>query len=277
MWLIAATAFAAIFWAKAPFPLIIVAAGLVGLAGGLRWPEYFLVIKGHGAEPEIQKATALPAKMRTVKILLIGLVIWWLPVAALWPHETVRQEGIFFSKAAVVTFGGAYAVLPYVAQHAVEQYHWLDASQMMDGLGLAETTPGPLIMVVQFVGFLGGWNHAGNLSPLAAATLGSALTTWVTFVPSILWILLGAPYVERLRGHHNLSCALSAITAAVVGVVLNLAVWFGWQTIVPPSGTINWFAVVVGLVAFLGMWKLKWDAIPVIAGCGAIGLAWSFI
>src|SRR5262249_1166579 len=148
-------------------------------------------------------------------------------------HHSIVQEGVFFSKAAMITFGGAYAVLPYVSQLAVEHYNWLTTGQMMDGLGLAETTPGPLIMVVQFVGFLGGWNHAGSLPPLMSATIGALLTTWVTFVPCFLWIFLGAPYIEQLRGNKDLTATLSAITAAVVGVVLNLAVWFAIHALFP--------------------------------------------
>ena len=145
----------------------------------------------------------------------------------------------------MVTFGGAYAVLPYVSQQAVEHYHWLSAGQMLDGLGLAETTPGPLIMVLQFVGFLGGWNHPGNLSPLLAATLGAFITTWTTFVPCFLWIFLGAPHIEQLRGKDSLTTSLSAVTAAVVGVILNLAVWFGLHVLFPAKNTVDWFAVVV--------------------------------
>jgi chromate transporter len=153
----------------------------------------------------------------------------------------------------MVTFGGAYAVLPYVSQQAVQTFGWLSAPQMMDGLGLAETTPGPLIMVLQFVGFLGGWNQPGMLSPLAAATIGAAITTWVTFVPCFLWIFLGAPHIEQLRGNERLSAALSAVTAAVVGVILNLAVWFGLHALFPAAGVVNWFGVVVSIVAFIGM------------------------
>jgi chromate transporter len=170
-----------------------------------------------------------------------------------------------------VTFGGAYAVLPYVAQQAVDAYAWLDPGQMLDGLGLAETTPGPLIMVVQFVGFLGAWHAPGHLAPLAAATLGAAITTWVTFVPSFLWILAGAPWVEALRASPRLSAALSTITAAVVGVVLNLAVWFGLHVILPEGGPVNWFAVAVAVVAFAGLVWRGWGVVPVIAAAGALG------
>lgn len=177
----------------------------------------------------------------------------------------------------MVTFGGAYAVLPYVAQAAVENFHCLQPGQMLDGLGLAETTTGPLIMVVQFVGFLGGWNGAGDLPRWLAAALGALITTWMTFVPCFLWIFLGAPYIERLRGEVKLTSALSAITAAVVGVVLNLAVWFGWHTIRPVDGAVNWFAVVVGLVAFIGQWRWKWGVIPVVLGSGALGLVYHLV
>jgi chromate transporter len=187
------------------------------------------------------------------------------------PHILV-QEGLFFSKAALVTFGGAYAVLPYVAQQAVQTHRWLSASQMLDGLGLAETTPGPLIIVTQFVGFLGGWNHPGQLPPLLAATLGALVTTWTTFTPCFLWIFLGGPYIEKLRGHEALTTALSAVTAAVVGVVLNLAVWFGLHVIFPGQGLVDGFALLVGTVAFLGMVRWKWDIVPVVLGAGFAGL-----
>jgi len=193
---------------------------------------------------------------------------------------TLVREGIFFSKAAMVTFGGAYAVLPYVAQQAVEHFSWLTAPQMLDGLGLAETTPGPLIMVLQFVGFLGGWNHPGGLAPLVAATLGAAMTTWVTFVPCFLWIFLGAPHIEQLRENRRLTCALSAVTAAVVGVVLNLAVWFGWHVVRPAGATdvtTDWFVVAVGVAAFVALQKWKMDVLPVVLASGAMGLVWSWV
>jgi chromate transporter len=177
----------------------------------------------------------------------------------------------------MVTFGGAYAVLPYVAQQAVEKYQWLTPTQMLDGLGLAETTPGPLIMVLQFVGFLGGWNQPGPLAPLAAATLGAFITTWTTFVPCFLWIFLGAPHVEQMRGNVFLGAALSTVTAAVVGVILNLAVWFGLHVLMPSAGVVDWFAVLMAVGAFAGLVKWKWDIIPVIGGAGVLGvLHWLF-
>jgi chromate transporter len=184
---------------------------------------------------------------------------------------------VFFSKAAMVTFGGAYAVLPYVSQQAVEQFGWLNAGQMLDGLGLAETTPGPLIMVLQFVGFMGGWHHPGQLAPVMAGTLGALVTTWTTFVPCFLWIFLGAPHIEQLRGNAKLTAALSAVTAAVVGVVLNLAVWFGLHVLFPARGHVDWFTVVVSLVAFGGMLKWKWDVVPVVLGGALLGLIYKMV
>jgi chromate transporter len=203
--------------------------------------------------------------------------MWWLPWLALFvwlggEHAIVR-EGVFFSKAALVTFGGAYAVLPYVGQQAVETHGWLSATQMMDGLGLAETTPGPLVMVLQFVGFVGGWQHPGSLPPLLAATLGAGITTWVTFVPCFLWILLGAPHIERLRGNQRLNATLSAVTAAVVGVILNLAFWFGEHAIWTGQG-IDWFVAVVAVAAFIGLWRWNWNLLYVVGGCGLLG--WLF-
>jgi chromate transporter len=177
----------------------------------------------------------------------------------------------------MVTFGGAYAVLPYVAQQASEKYHWLLPGQMMDGLGLAETTPGPLIMVVQFVGFLGAWNHPGELPRLFAASLGALLTTWVTFVPCFLWIFLGAPHIEQLRSNVWLRSSLSAITAAVVGVVLNLAVWFALHTMVPSIRSIDWFLVTLSVLCFVVMARWKVDIIPVILISAAAGLIYKMI
>jgi chromate transporter len=164
-----------------------------------------------------------------------------------------------------------------VAQQAVQHYGWLSAGQMLDGLGLAETTPGPLIMVTQFVGFLGAWSDPGQLPPILAATLGALVTTWTTFVPCFLWIFLGGPYIEKLRGNEGLTTALSAVTAAVVGVVLNLAVWFGLHVVFPTANTVDWFAAVVGAVAFIGMTKWKWNIIPVVLGAGLVGLLFKML
>jgi chromate transporter len=191
--------------------------------------------------------------------------------------STLFNEGLFFSKAAVVTFGGAYAVLPYVTQQALFHYGWLKPGQMLDGLGLAETTPGPLIMVLQFVGFMGAWQNPEGLPPLVAATLGALITTWVTFTPCFLWIFVGRPYIERLRCKKNLTSKLSAITAAIVGVVLNLAVWFALRVFFPASGTVDWFAILLCAAAFVAMLRYKIDIIPVVIGAGILGLLYNFL
>src|SRR5438876_6779421 len=287
MWLVAALAFVAIFFFKVPFPLIILSAGLIGFVGGRVWESKFYVVAGHddGNEASVlgdaieSPLHAKPSWTRAIKIASIWLPLWLAPTIAVglwkgWNH-TLFQEGVFFSKAAVVTFGGAYAVLPYVAQQALFHYGWLKPGQMMDGLGLAETTPGPLIMVLQFVGFMGGWQHPGDLSPLVAGTLGALLTTWATFTPCFLWIFLGAPYIEQVRGNVKLASALSAITAAVVGVVLNLAVWFAINALFPGHAMIDWFALIVCLVAAVGILKWKWNIIPVVLGSGLLGLLYT--
>ena len=290
MWTIATLAFFALYLMRLPFPVIIFGAGLIGLVGERIWKEKFLVSRGHPGPSTgtsaIDDATEAPAHARpslarAFKILIVSLALWSAPVVALvfWlgPDHTLFREAIFFSKAAMVTFGGAYAVLPYVAQKAVEQYGWLSAPQMLDGLGLAETTPGPLIMVLQFVGFLGGWNHPGALPPLLAATLGAFITTWTTFVPCFLWIFLGAPHIEQLRGNTKLNAALSAVTAAVVGVILNLAVSFGEQVLCPNLRGVDWFAVVVALGAFVVLWRWKWNVIVVVLSAGGLGLLFKLL
>jgi chromate transporter len=284
MWILAGAAFIAIFFLHIPFPLMIFSAALIGFGGGKWKREKFLVIRDHGkgtndsvlddssAVPEHAK----PSWKRALRVCVTWTLLWWAPVLWLsfWlgSSHTVVREGVFFSIAAMVTFGGAYAVLPYVAQQAVQHYGWLSAGQMLDGLGLAETTPGPLIMVTQFVGFVGAWNNPGQLPPILAATLGALVTTWATFVPCFLWIFLGGPHIEQLRGNEGVSTALSAVTAAVVGVVLNLAVWFGLHVIFPAANTVDWFAVVLSVAAFVGMTRWKWDIIPVVFGAGCVGL-----
>jgi chromate transporter len=286
MWSIAALAFVAIYFARVPFPAIIFGAALIGFVGGRMAPRKFLVA-GHTEDAaaasvldddSASPAHTRPSLVRAIKVVLVSLVLWSGPLVAIawWlgPEHTLFREGLFFSKAAMVTFGGAYAVLPYVSQQAVENYGWLTASQMLDGLGLAETTPGPLIMVLQFVGFLGGWNHPGELPQFVSATLGAFITTWTTFVPCFLWIFLGAPYIEHLRGNVRLTATLSAVTAAVVGVILNLAVWFGRHVLFPPNARFDWFALVIALIAFVGLWRWKWNIIPVVFGAGTLGLLW---
>lgn len=289
MWMIAAAAFVAIYFFKLPFPLIIGSAALVGFLGGAFWKEKFTAVSGHA--PQTGNASVLdddsdvpshatPSWARSLKILAFCLLLWWCPIFILagWLgfEHTIVQEGLFFSKAAMVTFGGAYAVLPYVAQQAVENYQWLSHPQMIDGLGLAETTPGPLIMVLQFVGFVGAFQNPGNLSPLFAATLGAFITTWATFVPCFLWILLGGPHIEQLRGAQRINSALGAVTAAVVGVILNLAVWFGLHVLFP-NQQIDYFAMFVAVVALIGLTKWKWDIIPVIIGAGLLGLVYKTV
>ncbi len=285
MWAIAMAAFVAIYFFRVPFPLIIIGAGIVGLIGGKILPQFFLGSLDQGArstsfvEEVGPPPTAQSLLIRAFKISGTWIFLWWAPILFagifLGPRHTIFREGLFFSKAALVTFGGAYAVLPYVSQLAVEHYQWLRADQMLDGLGLAETTPGPLIMVLQFVGFLGGWNQPGGLPPLLAATLGALITTWTTFVPCFLWVFLGAPYIEKLRGAKQLTAALSTVTAAVVGVILNLAVWFGIHVIFPLGRNVDWFALVVCTIAFVGMLRWKWNIIAVILGSGLLGLIYT--
>src|SRR5437870_4237921 len=279
MWSLALAAFVAIYFFRVPFPLIIISAGIVGLIGSKILAKYFRGEVAHPLDVDLASdlaGRAKPTWLHALKISATWIVIWALPLALagifLGTDHTVFREGIFFSKAAVVTFGGAYAVLPYVSQQAVEHYHWLAAPQMLDGLGLAETTPGPLIMVLQFVGFLGAWNHPGNLPPLLSATFGALVTTWTTFVPCFLWVFLGAPYIEKLRDVKLLTAALSTVTAAVVGVILNLAVWFGLHVIFPGNEKVDWFALGLCAVAFIAMLRFKIDIIPVVLASGLLGL-----
>lgn len=295
MWAIAGAAFVAIYFFHFPFPLIVLTAAVLGLALpriGERTTKKSPAPSPARVDMEIAKAPPPERRdytlgrvfARMAKVVVVCVGLWFTPVLVAgyvlgWDSVLVR-EGIFFSKAALVTFGGAYAVLPYVAQHAVEHQSWLTAVQMLDGLGLAETTPGPLIMVVQFVGFLGGWNQPGPLSPLLAASLGAAMTTWTTFVPCFLWILLGAPHIEQLRNYQRINGALAVVTAAVVGVVLNLAVWFAQQVLFPAqrdSGRVDWFAVAVSVLAFTAMQRFRAGIVTVVLASGALGLIWRLL
>src|ERR1700741_1122722 len=241
---LAAIAFVAIFFFAVPFPVIIIAAGIIGFTGArLGRPEFAPIEHGGGKNAAVidsMLGEAIPDHVkpnaaRTLRVSAIWLALWLIPVAAilmaLGVNNVFSQIAIFFSKMAMVTFGGAYAVLAYVAQQAADYYHWVTPHEMLDGLGMAETTPGPLIMVVQFVGFMAAFRDAGGLDPMVAGTLGGLLATWVTFTPCFLWIFLGAPFIEKLRGNKALNATLTAITAAVVGVVRNLAVWFAIHTI----------------------------------------------
>ena len=301
MRLIAAAAFVAIFAFALPFPLIVAAAALVGFIGGRAGLRAFSGGGGHGGGPallsdaESRLGAEVPAHARpslswSLRISVVFLLLWLVPVAALLaalgPANVFSQIAIFFSKMAVVTFGGAYAVLAYVAQQGVGTYGWLAPGEMLDGLGMAETTPGPLIMVTQFVGFLGAFRRATGLSPLLAGTLGGLLTTWVTFTPCFLWIFLGAPFIERLRGNRALSAALSAVTAAVVGVVLNLALWFAIHSLfgrveryrgaglnldLPVPATISVPALILTAAAIVAVFRFRVGTLPVLAGCAAAG------
>jgi chromate transporter len=281
LWLVTALSFVAIYFFQVSFVLIVLSAALLGYVGNRVLPKQFPAGKGHGAAKESAPAIVLPPApksswARTFTITALCLTLWWLPVFAIagwlgW-GSTQAQQGLFFSKAALVTFGGAYAVLPYVAQQAVENYGWLSHPQMMSGLALAETTPGPLIIVLQFVGFVGGWQHPGTLSPFIGATVGALITTWVTFLPCFLFIFLGAPHIEKLGEQSRLSAALTAITAAVVGVILNLGVKFTTHALWPVIGGFEVIIAVLAIVAFIAMQRYKVGLTPVIAACGALGL-----
>lgn len=293
---LAGLAFVGIFFFDVPFPLIIIAAALIGYLGGLRWPDTFFVISGHEAGEAEPPAHTRPSLTRAVKVLVVCLTLWFLPLVLLagllGPSSLYFQEGFFFSKAAVVTFGGAYAVLAYIAQQAVETYGWLQPGEMLDGLGMAETTPGPLIQVVQFVGFMGAYRHVGALDPMLAGVLASVLVTWVTFVPCFLWIFLGAPYIEALRGNKSLSTALSGITAAVVGVVLNLALWFALHTLfgtvseqqvgylhlsIPEWATLNPVSLALAVLTLVALVWLRWPMIRTLLGVALLGMIYRLI
>jgi chromate transporter len=292
--LLAAGAFVAIFFLNVPFPLIVLAAGLLGYAGSRMSPSD--ASRRHAEREPEASSIAAPSLGFVVRTAGIWLALWFVPIAilvAVFGRGSVFvDEAIFFSKAAVVTFGGAYAVLAYIAQQAVEVYQWLAPGEMLDGLGMAETTPGPLIQVVQFVGFMGAYRHPGGMSPLAAGALGSLVTAWVTFVPCFLFVLLGAPFSERLRGRRNLSAALSAITAAVVGVILNLAVWFSLHTVfaeltplsfgplrvlMPNWGTVDWAAAALAVGAAAAMLRFRVGMVPTLAASAVCGLVYTLL
>ncbi len=290
---LSALAFVAIFFFNVPFPAIIVAAALIGYGHSrLTSP----VEKTIAAGVDVAGSTSMPPVFRSIGVIAVWGVLWFAPLASLrairGPDDVFLTIGTFFSGAAVVTFGGAYSVLAYIAQEAVETYGWLRPGEMLDGLAMAETTPGPLIMVVQFVGFLAGFRNPGGLAPLWAATLGAALTTWVTFIPCFLWIFLGAPYIEALRGRKSLNAALGGITAAVVGVILNLSVWFLIHTVfgevdertygpvrlyIPDWATIDLAALVLAVGAGVATFKFHIGMLKVLAACALIGMAYSLV
>ena len=309
MFVLAALAFIAIFFFEVDFPYIIIAAGLTGFIGGKLWEEKFHVIKGHylaeGDKDKDNDENALidskiqpvrPSLKKTLKTIFIFLTLWSLPLLiiglVIGVENIFFSEGLFFSKTAVVTFGGAYAVLAYIAQKAVEDYGWLQSGEMLDGLGMAETTPGPLIQVVQFVGFMGAYRLSGSLDPITAGILASLLVTWVTFIPCFLFIFTGAPYIEYLRGNKSLTTALSGITAAVVGVVLNLGVWFAIHTLfsevnekylygarwlIPEWSTVNIGSLIIALIASFVYFILKWDMLKTILISVLSGIIYFFI
>lgn len=301
---VAALAFVGIYFFALPFPIIILFAALIGYVGNATGLTLFTTTGRVAAKGDAQPAlidTAFaqeipphvrPSAPRFIKVAIIGAVVWLGPLAALLlrygPDDVFTSIAAFNSKMAIVTFGGAYAVLAYMAQQAVEFYHWLKPGEMLVGLGFAETTPGPLISVVQFVGFMAAYRHAGALDPVVAGLLGGLLAKWCTFVPPFLWIFLGGPYVEALIGNKALNAALSAITAAVVGVILNLAIWFSLHTLftrisetsrfgltfaIPDIASVHWPTLVLALMAVIAVFRFKVGMIPVFgASCLAGGL-----
>jgi chromate transporter len=300
---IAITAFISIYFLHVPFPLIVLAAGVTGLLVSYAIPRSFgarrrktgqdrLSTEGSQTntpgsagivvdDDALPSGHTLPSSRRALRVLLIGLVFWALPflLVVSWygSNSLQAQEYRFFTQAALVTFGGAYAVLAYVTQATVGTYGWITSAQAIDGLALAETTPGPLIMVLQFVGFMAGWSNPGSMGPMVSAIIGGLLATYTTFLPCFVFVFVGAPYVEVLRGNERLTSALSGVTAAVVGVVLNLAIIFGLAVIWPRGfhGETNWFAAVMSVAAFIALHRFKVDVLWAVIAGGLIGLAWA--
>jgi chromate transporter len=299
---LAAAAFVGIFFFSVPFPIIIFGAALIGFLGAWTGATAFLVKGGHGNGKKDGGVVdsllgdelpehARPTVVRALRASSVWLALWLIPVVALLvtlgTGNVFSQIAVFFSKMAMVTFGGAYAVLAYVAQQAVESYGWLKPGEMLDGLGMAETTPGPLIMVLQFVGFMAAFRDAGALPPMLAGTLGGLLATWVTFTPCFLWIFLGAPFIEVLRDNKKLNGALSAITAAVVGVVLNLAIWFALHTVfrdvapvrafglsfdMPVLASVDPWALALCVAAIVAIFRFKVGMITTLVACSVAGI-----
>ena len=296
LWGIAAAAFVAIFAFHVPFPLIVLTAGVLGYAGGRVMPRQFQVGGGHGDNAKdygpafIDDDTPPPPhaqfdRRHTLAVIATGMLMAVVPLGTLgvifgW-SATFAQMGWFFTKAALLTFGGAYAVLPYVYQGAVQGYGWLAPTQMIDGLALGETTPGPLIMVVAFVGFVGAWTHAalGQVSGFVNGAAGAVIATYFTFLPSFLFILAGGPLVEATHGDLKFTAPLTGITAAVVGVIVNLAVFFAYHVLWPTgfSGHFEWPSLIIGVAAAVTLFRFKVGVIPVIGACGAAGLAWALL
>lgn len=286
---LALAAFVGIFFLQIPFPLIVLGAGIIGWALSRRNGKpaegqetvissevrNLVATQEESPQPPLLKREN-GGSHRNLKLILTFLILWLIPFTAIvtWRgmESVFVQVYLFFTLAAFVTFGGAYAVLAFIAQAAVYQFGWLTSAQMIDGLALAETTPGPLIMVLQFVGFVAGWKLHGDLDPGFAGVVGGLLTTYTTFLPSFFFIFLGAPYIEKLRGNAQLNQTLSAITAAVVGVILNLAVFLALAVLVP-LGRFDTLAALIALAAFIALWKLKWEIFVVVLGGGILGFA----
>lgn len=295
---LAGASFVAIFFVKVPFPLIVLGAAVIGFIGSRVAPSTFSASLHQDADEESLIGDGIaererPRKWRTLRVLIVGLVVWWGPllvvIALRGTDDTLSKEAVFFSQAAMVTFGGAYAVLAYINQAAVQHFGWLVPGQMVTGLGLAESTPGPLIMVTEFVGFLGAYRFPGGLDPVVAGVLGATVTVWATFAPCFLWIFLGAPFIERLRGNQALNGALSAVTAAVVGVILNLALTFGIVALFesvrvghllgmtflsPDVSSIDVFALVLAVAGFIALWKYRLNVLWIVSGSGVAGLVY---
>jgi len=297
---LAASAFIAIFFFSVSFPIIIITAGVIGYLGARSGRPEFAAV-GHGGGKNGAAVDSMlgeespdhvrPSVARALRVSAVWLLLWLVPVGALLiafgQANVFSQIALFFSKMAMVTFGGAYAVLAYVAQQAVEHYHWVQPREMLDGLGMAETTPGPLIMVLQFVGFMAAYRDPGTLSPMLAGTLGGLLATWVTFTPCFLWIFLGAPFIETLRGNKGLAGALTAITAAVVGVILNLSIWFALHTVFRETSPVRSFglsfdmpvlssvdipALILAIAAATAVFRFNMGMLTVLAGSCAAGV-----
>ena len=289
---LAAAAFIALFFFSLPFPLVVLTAALIGLIHARGAPS--------GAVEIAHEVRARPPLLRQLAALLFWIAVWLAPLPLLWlilPETALPEVQTFFSKMALVTFGGAYAVLAYVAQVAVDHYAWLKPGEMLDGLALAETTPGPLVLVLSYVGFLAGFRQSGALDPLIGGLLGGVIAAWATFIPSFIWIFAGAPYVERLRGNRLLSGALSAITAAVVGVILNLAVWFALHVVftqvepvdlvslapltlsvpLPVWSSLDWQALVIAVVAAVMIFRFHLGIGKTLIAAGLLGLAARFL
>jgi chromate transporter len=289
---VAIAAFLALYLFAVPFPLVVLGAGAIGLVAGSRFPS---VLPDDGAsEPaQVQEpARVEPSWRRAVRVLAVGLTVWLGPLAlvvvAAGTESVLAQEAVFFSVMALVTFGGAYAVLAYVNQAAVTRFGWLTSDEMAVGLSLAETTPGPLILTVVFVGFVAAYRSPGSLEPVAAGIAGALVTAWATFVPSFVWIFLGAPSVERLRGNRRLSSGLAAITASVVGVIANLGLVFavsvlfeetttvpflGHDLMVPVAGSLDPLALAVAAASFVAVWRLRANVVWIVLGAGVVGWA----